>query len=141
MIVYVTNSDQSQISIDAEKWRNLMLPDLKHGDLIYKYEGNSSVSINMLSKKMVLPILLYTLIDMQELLKDALPNEKITKELMEFSGDAPETDEYNTLKLNYEHVRFINDHEKEVIAWLPLVIKKYIKPNHTRIGDVISGNI
>lgn len=141
MIVYVTSENQPRIGVDTDKWCEVMLPLLKHGDLLYRYEGDSTVSIDSLSKKMVLPILLYTLIDMHKLIKDALPNEPIANELLSFSGRAIETDDYNTVKLEYEHVKFINEHEKEVKAWLPLVIKKYIKPNHTRIKDVISGNI
>lgn len=141
MIVYAKGEDQSRIGVDTNKWRQVMLPLLKSGDLFYRYEGSSTVSIENLSKKMVLPILLYTLIDMRELLKDALPNEEITNELLAFPSKAVETDEYNTLKLDYEHIKFVNDHEKEIKAWLPLIIKKYVMPNHMRIKDVISGNI
>lgn len=141
MILYFSSPEQPNISLDTDKWRDLMLPLLKHGDLLYRYEGSSTVSIDSLSKKMILPILLYTLIDMRELLKDALPNEEVTNDLLAFANNKPKVDEYNVLMLDYEHVNFINNHEKEIAAWLPLVIKKYIKPNHTRIKDVISGNI
>lgn len=141
MIIYATGNDQSRVGVDTSKWRQIMLPLLKHSDLFYRYEGSSTVSIENLSKKMVLPILLYTLIDMRELLKSALPNEEITNELLAFPSKEVETDEYNTLKLDYEHIKFVNDHEKEIKAWLPLIIKKYVFPNHMRIKDVISGNI
>lgn len=141
MILHYTSEKQPKISVDTDRWRDLILPLLKHGNLFYKYEGNSTVSIESLSKKMILPILLYTLIEMRELLKDALPNENVTNEIMKLDCSEAKTDEYNVLMLEYEHVKFINEYEKEVKAWLPFVVKKHIKPNHTRIKDVISGNI
>lgn len=141
MIKYFTDGDLPRIGIDTDKWRDDMLPLLKHGDYFYKFEGSATVSIEQLSKKMVMPMLLYTLIDMYELLKDAMPNEYITKDLLAISKNEVGKDEYDTLMLTYDHAKFIDTYEKEVKAWLPLIVKRYVQPNHMRIKDFLSGNI
>ena len=141
MINKFTKADMPTINIDSDKWREAMLPLLRHGDYFYKFEGNATISIEKLSKKMVLPLLLYALADMYELLKDNLPNESITKDLIAISEEVSTLDEFGIMMPSYNQAKFIDAYEKEVLAWLPLAVKKFVQPNHAKIKDFISGNI
>lgn len=142
MITYYYDENQNKSGIDIEKWRDDMLPILEHGELYYQFEeGSSLVDIETISKRMVIPILFYTLLEMAELLNATLENEDITADLLDANKNPAEADNYGMLSLNYLQSEFINKYEKEVKVWMPLAIKKYVRANNKRIKDVCSGRI
>jgi hypothetical protein len=141
MIKKFSNGDMPTVSLDTDKWRDIMLPLLRHGNHSYRFEGNANVGIEQLSKKMVMPLLLYALAEMYDLLKTSLPNENIAKDLIAIGDDLSVVDDFGILTPTYNQAKFIGAYEKEVIAWLPLAIKKYVQPNRAKIKDFISGNI
>lgn len=141
MIKKFSNGDMPTVSLDTDKWRDSMLPLLSHGDHSYRFAGNASISIEQLSKKMVMPLLLYALAEMYDLLKTSLPNENITKDIIAIGDDVSEVDDFGILTPTYNQAKFIGAYEKEVLAWLPLAIKKHVQPNRAKIKDFLSGNI
>ena len=142
MILYSYDENQNKSGIDVEKWRHEILPILEHGGLYYQFEENELlVEVETLSNKMVIPILFYTLLEMADLLNAVLENEDITADLLDANKEPAEPDNYGMLRLNYLQSEFINAHEKEVKAWMPLAIKKYVRANNKRIKDVCCGRI
>lgn len=141
MITYFYDENLNKSGIDVDKWRDEMLPLLAHGDLYYQFEGDSIVDISGLSKKMVVPVLFYTLLEMAELLNKTLENEVITADIVEANEIPADLDNYEMLTLNFKQAEFVNKYEKEVKAWLPLAIKKYIRSNNKKIKEVLSGRI
>ena len=141
MITHFYDENRNKSSLDTDKWQEEILPLLEHGDLYYQFDGESIVDIAGLSKKMVIPNLFYTLLEMSELLGAALEDELITADLIHANENPADLDNYEMLSLSYEQSEFITKYEKEVKAWLPVAIKKYIRANNKNIKDVLSGRI
>lgn len=141
MIIYFYDENRNKAGIDIEAWNDAMLPLFSHGELYYQFEGNAIVDIESLSKKMVVPTLFYTLLEMSEVLDESLESETITSDLLEANREPAPLDNYDMLSLNYLQAEFVNKYEKEVKAWMPLAIKKYVRANNKQIKDVLSGRV
>lgn len=141
MIFTKEGEDDTYVDIDLDKWNAVLLPLLKIGNNYYRFEDKSNTQIHTISKSLVMPLLLYSIIEMKKLFKDTLVEEKITADLEVLSRVMIERDSCDFITLSYPHAKFISDYEDDVKAWLPLVVRRYVQPNHKRLKDVLCATI
>lgn len=138
----IFNEDTGEsVKIDLDKWHNKILPLLKATQAFFKYDAQSSTSLEDFSPKITKPCLLGVLHEIANTEDVQSIDPDFYNEVRAVTDYDPEFDEYGILTLNTAQANFINNHEEAVSAWIPLVIKKHIKPHARCIKDFLNGSV
>lgn len=141
MALIFDEETQESVNIDLDKWHDKMLVLLKATGQFFKYDADSTIPLSDFSERMTEPCLLGVLHEIAntEYVADVAP--EFYDEVVAVTDIDLEFDDYGNLKLNTSQARFINSYEEEVLAWLPLVVKKHIKPSARCVKDFLRGSV
>lgn len=132
---------QERHIIETEDWNELLLKYLDSGKHVFMYNKEELINVKSIIDEIVVPMLFYTLVEMNVLIEEELKNDVIAVELRNALKKQAELDNYGYLTLTFEQAGFIEKYKKEVKSWLPITIKRYALPNSKRMKDLLSGNI
>lgn len=132
---------QERHIIETEDWNELLLKYLDSGKHVFMYNKEELINVKSIIDEIVVPMLFYTLVEMNVLIEEELKNDVIAVELRNALKKQAELDNYGYLTLTFEQAGFIEKYKKEVKSWLPITIKRHALPNSKKIKDLLSGNI